>query len=98
MWCRLQPARDSCRLKACPTSSYPFGFAGFVAGRFDGSEHAQEVKEDGLKKMPILGATGKESAQREFITIGFIDVNDGEVTLSTGGDIEAKAELGIFEF
>ena len=40
-----------------------FAEAGFVAGRFDGSEHAQEVKEDGLKKMPILGATGKESAK-----------------------------------
>ena len=72
-----------------------FAEASFVTGSFDRFEHAQEIKEDAGEKMPIFGAAGEQGAEGEFVADGFIDIDDCEIALATGGDVEAQA---IFAF
>ncbi len=70
--------------------------ATFITRALDVIELAHEGEEHGGKEMPILGAAGEKSDQGKFITIGDIDVNDSEVTLTTGGDVEAEAVSFVF--
>jgi len=72
-----------------------FAETSFVACGFDRFEHAQEIEEDAGEEMPIFGATGEQGAQREFVAVGFVDINDGKITLTAGGDIEPET---IFAF
>src|SRR6185436_8061134 len=57
----VDPGKEAAEL----TGSLPanlFAKTGFVARGFDGSEHAQEIEEDGGEEMPIFGAAGEEGA------------------------------------
>jgi hypothetical protein len=54
---------------------------------------AEEMEETGFEEMPVFGAAGEESAEPELAFDGFIDVNDGEVALAAGGDVETEAEF-----
>jgi len=44
--------------------------------------------------VPVFGAAGEESAEPELVGFGFVNVDDGEVALAGGGDVEAEAEGG----
>src|SRR5437879_5517768 len=45
--------------------------------------------------MPIFGAAGEEAPEPEVRGFELVNVDDGEVALATGGDIEAEAVLGF---
>src|SRR5882672_275322 len=64
---------------------------GGVASAIHVPEHAQEIEEDGLEKVPIFGAAGEESPQPKLIAFGFVDVDGGQIALAAGGDIEPEA-------
>src|ERR1043165_1626109 len=40
--------------------------------------------------MPIFRAAGEKGTQREIVAFGFVDVNDGEIALAGGRDIETE--------
>ena len=65
--------------------------AGLVAGGFEAFDFAQEAGQDGVEEIPVFGAAGEEGAEPEFGALALVDVDDGEVALAGGGDIEAKA-------
>lgn len=66
--------------------------SGLIAGGLDGGEVLEKEKEDSFEEVPILGASGEEGAEPEFIAFGFIEVKGGEIAGTGGGDIEAKTE------
>src|SRR5439155_14696762 len=68
---------------------------GGVAGSLDVAKLAQEPEEDRLEEVPIFGATGKESAKPQFFAITLVDIDDGEIALAAGGNVEAKTELAL---
>jgi len=68
----VDPGKKAAELTGCLPANL-FAKTGFVARGFDGSEHAQEIEEDGGEEMPIFGAAGEEGAQREFVAIGLIN-------------------------
>ncbi len=68
--------------------------AGGIATSFEGADVGKEFEENGLKEMPVFGAAAKEAAEPEFIALALINVNDSEVALAAGGDIEPKAKGG----
>ena len=70
--------------------------AGGIAGSPDGFEAAQKLGDNGLKEVPVFGATGEKAAQPQVVAFGFVNVDDGEVPLATGGDV--KAGTKIFDF
>jgi hypothetical protein len=65
--------------------------AGFVAGGADAREFLQEEEENGFEEIPVFGAAGEEGAEPEIGGAGFVDVDDGEVAGTGGGDVEAKS-------
>jgi len=71
-----------------------------VTGGNDGTKFGQKLEEDGLEEVPVFGAAGKESAEPEVVAFAFVNIDDGEVALAGGGDIEAKSvrALGLKEF
>src|SRR5438445_1686941 len=77
-----------------------FAKAGGVASGPHVAQLAQELEEDGLEKIPIFSTTGKKAAEPQLVALSFVDINDGEVALSAGGNIEAETEgaLGLKEF
>jgi len=70
---------------------------GLIAGGLEVRETLEKIERERFEEMPILGATGKERAQREFVAAGLVDVEGGEVALAGSGDVEAEAELGRLE-
>ena len=54
----------------------------------------EEEEKDGLEKMPVIGADGEEGAEPEFGAAGLIDVEDGQVALAAGSDVEPEARIG----
>ena len=62
-----------------------------VAGAFDIAQLVHEIEENSFKEMPVIGADGEEGAEPEFVAFCFIGVEDGEVALAAGGDIETEA-------
>jgi hypothetical protein len=69
--------------------------AGFIAGAADGVEVFEEEKESGFEEMPIFGAGGEEGAEPKFGAFDLVEVEDGEVALAGGGDVEAE---NVFNF
>ena len=67
-----------------------FAKAGFIAGSADGFEHAQKIEEDGFEKMPVLSPAGEEGAKPKLVAFGFVNIDDGEIALTAGGNIKAK--------
>ena len=65
--------------------------AGFVAGTLDGAEVLEEEEEGSFEEMPIFGAGGEESGEPEVGAFDFVDIDDGEVALAGGGDVETQA-------
>ena len=45
--------------------------------------------------MPIFRATGEQDAEPELLTSAFVNVNDGEISLPAGGDVETET-VGAF--
>jgi len=82
-----------------PLGSLPTDLAANASGITDGVNvtKAKESKEDGFKKMPVVGATGEEGAEPEVGILQFVNVNGGEIASAAGGDIEAEAILGAFD-
>ena len=66
---------------------------GLITGGLEVAEMVEEVKKGGFEKVPVFGATGEEGTQPEFVGFGFVNVDDGEVALAGGGDVETQAEL-----
>jgi len=69
--------------------------AGGIAGSLDGLKLTEELEEDGLEEIPIFGAARKESAKPKVFALDLVNINDGEVALAAGGDIEAHAIGGF---
>ena len=69
--------------------------SGFIAGRLEVGHVLEKEEENGFEEMPIFGAAGKESAQGELISFGFIDVNHRQVALAAGCDVEAQSVLRV---
>jgi hypothetical protein len=69
--------------------------AGFVTGGFEVSQVLEEIEEDGFEEVPVFGAGGEEGTEPEFGVFDFVDVDDGEVALAGGGDIETESELRV---
>jgi hypothetical protein len=69
--------------------------AGFIAGAGEGGQTLEEEKENGFEELPIIGAGGEQGAQPELRTFGLIEVEDGEVALTAGGDIETEPQLRV---
>ena len=67
--------------------------AGFVAGSAEGAEAGEEAEEDGFEEVPVFGAAGEEGAKPELGAEGLVEVEDGEVAVAGGGDVEAEAEV-----
>src|SRR3954466_11709850 len=61
--------------------------AGFIAGGPNVPHHPEQIEEGGLEEIPILGAAGEKAAEPEITAFDFINIDDGEITLATGGDI-----------
>ena len=61
----------------------------FVASSLDVVELGEEFKKNGFDEVPVFGAAGKETAKPEFFAFALVDIDDGEIALATGGDIEA---------
>src|SRR5438552_118956 len=85
------------------SSGFPtdlFAKASLVASSLERPEQTEEIKEDGFKKMPVFSAAGKESAKPKFVAFGFVDVDDRQVALATGGNFETEPilALGLEEF
>src|SRR5260221_1425236 len=70
--------------------------AGFIADSLERPEFAKKLEKDGFEEMPILGATGEEGPEPEVFAAPFVDVNDAEIALATGGDVEAKTVRAFF--
>ena len=68
-----------------------FAEAGSVAGGLDVAEFAEEFEKDSSEEMPVFSAAGEEAAEPEFVAFGLINIDDGEVALAAGGDVEAEA-------
>jgi len=64
--------------------------AGGVTGGLKIADVAEEFEEDGFEEVPVFGATGEESAKPEVVGFDFVDVEDGEVALAGGCDVEAE--------
>ena len=64
-----------------------------IARGFSGSEAAHELEKDGLEEVPIFGPAAKEGTQPEIFAGGLVYVNDGEIALATGGDVEAETKV-----
>ena len=69
---------------------------GAIASTFHRWEFLHEQEEDRFDKVPIVGANGEESAKRELVAVGFVDVEDAEVAFPAGSDVETQS--GIFDF
>ncbi len=65
---------------------------GFVAGAFERTGRVHEIEQDGLEKVPVFGATGEQGAKPMFVALFLVDINDGQITRATGGDVEAEPE------
>ena len=68
--------------------------AGFVAGSADVAKLPHKGIKNGFDKIPIFGATGEESAEPELFAFALVDIDNGEVALAAGRDIETEAEGG----
>ena len=66
--------------------------AGLVAGSPDVAKLTHKGVKNGLDEIPIFGATGEESAEPEFFAFALVDIDNGEVALAAGGDIETETE------
>ena len=64
-----------------------------IASSLDRTELGEKFEEDGLEEVPVFGATGEEGAEPEIVGVGFVNVDDGEVALAGGGDVEAQTEV-----
>jgi hypothetical protein len=73
---------------------------GSIARGLERTQLEEEFEEDGPQEIPIFGPAGKEAAQPKVRTFEFVNVDDGEVALAGGGNIEAEAPLafGLEEF
>ena len=69
---------------------------GAIAGAFDAGKLFHEKEENSFEEIPVIGARGEEGAEPEFVAFWFVQVEDGEVALAAGGDVEAQS--GIFDF
>ena len=64
--------------------------AGLVAGSLDVAKLAHKCIKNGLDEIPIFGSASEKTAKPEFFASAFIDVDNGEVALAAGGDIETE--------
>jgi hypothetical protein len=67
--------------------------AGLVTSALDGIEFAKEMEEDGFEEIPIFGPGSEESAEPEFGTFDFINIESSKVALAGGGDVETEPML-----
>src|SRR6266496_3095038 len=65
--------------------------AGLITRRLDGVNVLEEVEQDALKEIPILGAGGEKGAQPEVRPFDFIDVKGSQVAFAAGGNVKAQA-------
>ncbi len=64
--------------------------AGLVAGSPNVAKLTHKGIKNGLDEIPIFGATGEESAEPELFAFALVDIDNGEVALAAGGDIETE--------
>src|SRR5436190_2817395 len=69
--------------------------SGGIARTFNITQFGEEFEQDRPEEMPIFGAAGEERPQPKLGTLHFVNVDDGQVTLTTGGDIEAEPPFGL---
>jgi len=69
--------------------------AGFVAAGGDIFEAAEKGEKGGFEEVPVLGAAGEEGGELEAVFVEGVHIDDSEVALARGGDIEAKIEIGV---
>ena len=70
--------------------------AGFITGALDVAELLHEVEEDGFEEVPVFGAAGEEGAEPKALAGGhLVDVDDGEVALAGGRDVETEPEFNV---
>src|SRR5262245_18971971 len=63
---------------------------GFVPGGTDTTEIVEEEIQDGFEEVPIFGAGGEEGAEVEVGALRLVNVEDGEIALAGGGDVETE--------
>jgi hypothetical protein len=83
---------DSEKTAAKAAGSFPTDLtaeAGFIACAVKFWKFSQEEEKDSFEEVPIFGASGEESAEAEDWGCDFVDIDDGEVALTGGGDVEA---------
>ena len=66
-----------------------------VARAADGAEVFHELEQDGFEEVPVFGAAGEEAGEPEVVLFDFVNVDDGEIALTGGGNIKAQAVLGL---
>src|SRR5262245_22081691 len=59
---------------------------------------AEKMEKTGFEEMPVFGATGEECTEPKVEIDGFIDVDDGEIALATGGDVKTETKLPLVWF
>ena len=64
--------------------------AGLVAGSLNVTKLTHKCIKNGLDEIPIFGATGEESAEPELFAFALVDIDNSEVALAAGGDIETE--------
>src|SRR6185369_9955861 len=59
-----------------------------------GAEATHKGEKDGLDEVPIFGATGEESYEREILAFEPVDVDNGKIAATRSGDVETETILG----
>jgi hypothetical protein len=69
--------------------------AGFVTSGLNVFEQAKEVEQHRSEEIPVFGSATEETAEPESIALDFIDIDDSEIALAAGGNVETETEVGF---